>query len=60
MSIKVTINQEEIMELIAERISEKFSHTKECSWEDVVFEIVDQDGNLITYEKVEAYIENID
>jgi hypothetical protein len=57
--MKVTIDQEEIMKLIAERISEKLSHTKEMSWEDVVFEIVDVDGNVITYEKVEAYIENI-
>ncbi len=60
MTIKVTLDQQEIMELVADAIAQKFEYGKTITWEDVVFDVTDTSGDRIVYENIEAYVDGIE
>ena len=55
--MKVTLTQEEIMKCCADKILSMTGHN--VSWEDLIFEVIDEEKNRVTYESVEIYAENI-
>lgn len=49
----IQLSQEEIMKLASQKIEKDCGIT--CKWDELIFEIQDDDGNLISYSDVQIY-----